>query len=267
MFNSTQQITLKASMQEFWNFNKNFIILQPILIIAFYSLLLLWPDKLLYNNIFHPSLTQDSQYLIHQIDYGMGSNRMLILLTILLILFLCTNGYLTKIKKQSRYTTMPISDNYRIVTLWLYSIFIVLIACTTLYIIDQSTVMLFKHYYFDQVSLAKEELGILYPKELRSSYFTSIALEHYIGISLGILFLLPLFHLAYFLFKKRSLLYSAFLYILIATGSTYIYSQLIIADTVTLSPEGLGFVRPIFLVIFAILNIIAFKHALKEREV
>lgn len=254
-------------MQEFWNFNKNFIILQPILIVAFYALLLLWPGKLLYNNIFHSSLTMDGEYLIHQIDYGMGSNRMLILFTILVIIVLCTHSYLTKIKKQSRYTTMPISDNYRIATLWLYSIFIVLLGCTTLYIIDQSTVMLFKHYYFDQVILAKEELGILYPKVLRSSYFTTIALEHYLGISFGILFLLPLFHLAYFLFKKRSLLYTALLYILIATSSTYVYAQLPIPDTVTLSPEGLGFVRPIFLVIFAIINVIAFKYALKEREV
>lgn len=267
MFNNLQKITLAASLKEFWIFNKTYLILLPILIIVLYIVNLLLPSNLLYISLVQPELLQQEDYLLQLIDRGFGEHRILLFLIQYIIVAICTHSYLKRIKKQSRYTTMPITDSYRIASLWFYAITTILVGCLTLYIMDHSTVMLFKHYYLERSLQVNQELGILYPIDSRTSYFSVLRNESYLATLLSVFLLLPLLHLAHFLFKKRSILYSALLYLLILSSSAYIYAEFIGNKYLTVPLPDLGFIKPLILLVIVSTYILAFKHALREREI
>ncbi|MEJ5054886.1 hypothetical protein [Sphingobacterium sp. MYb382] len=269
MLNKTQKITLTASIQEFWNFNKNFILLLPVIQVIVLLFNLLHPNGLIYNTVFNTELINNSQFIRNEIHNGFGPSRMMALFVTLPIIILCTHRYLSHIKKQSRYTTMPISDNYRIITLWIFSIAIAIIGSLTLYIIDQSLVGLMKHFFAEKSHVANETAGILYPAYYWNTYFTPLEPEKYRAVSFGIFLFLPAIHLAYFLFRKHSLLYTALLYACLIGGAIIItikmsYTQLRIQ---TIASPAEMWIKLLFIAIILSLFILAFKHALKEREV
>lgn len=269
MLNKTQKITLTASIREFWIFNKNFILLLPVIQIIILLFNLLHPNGLIYNTLFNTELASDPNFIRQEIYNGFGPSRMIALFATLPIIVLCTHRYLSHIKKQSRYTTMPISDSYRILTLWIFSIAIAIIGAFTLYIMDQAFVGLMKHFFAEKSLLANENAGILYPTYYWNTYFTPLDAEKYRAVSFGIFLFLPAIHLAYFLFRKHSLLYTALLYACLIGGAIIItikmsYTQVRIQAIA--SPVEM-WVKLLFIAIILSLFILAFKHALKEREV
>lgn len=108
------------------------------------------PTKFIYQIIETPSLGNDEQFLIREMTSGLGHMRGIILLLPFIFLFVCTSRYLFCVKKHSRYTTMPISDLHRIITLWFFTFVIMTIGNLTFYVLDLSTVSIFKLLFMEK---------------------------------------------------------------------------------------------------------------------
>lgn len=266
MLNNITQRTLIASLKEFWAFNGRYLFILPLAIIVVHLIFLLNPGSFLYQVLNNPPLINDNTFLINKMDHGYSSNRAAFLIIPFFFILYCTSRYLFRIKKYSRYTTMPIPDRDRVQTLWFYSFVFTFIGGLTLFLLDQSTVALFKHFLSAKTITAKEEIGILYPVKSDSSHFTALEPFQYLAPFIYLL-ILPLYHLAHFLFKKYSLLLTSLLGILVITISALIYFKLNNHHlAVNILPETLFMKLLPTLIIMSVYGL-AFRYILKEREV
>ncbi|SMG22468.1 hypothetical protein [Sphingobacterium psychroaquaticum] len=267
MLNSIQQKNLIASIKEFWSFNRKTILYLPLTLIVLYGAYLLSPTKFIYQIIETPSLGNDEQFLVREMTSGLGHMRGIILLLPFIFLFVCTSRYLFRVKKHSRYTTMPISDLHRIITLWFFTFVIMTIGNLTFYVLDLSTVSIFKLLFMEKTTLANIEVGILYPTYSQASYFKTLDPIYY-AFPLIFFQVIPLYQIAHFLFKKNSLFYSILLYTLVMAITFFLYLKWMLhqGNITTIRPENILIgLLPVFIVIG--LYLVTFRYLLKEREV
>lgn len=268
MLDKRQQLTMLASIKEFWTYNKNYIYVLPFLCLILFVLYLLKPGMYLNKLLFDPAQLENPYHVVQQMTYGYDNIRILVTLVIPIMIVLSSHNYLMNIKSQSRFLTTPITDGHRILTLWLYAILISFIGMATLYLLDVATVALFRHYFFEETQALNESIGNLYIHYDDHSYFEAIDLSKRILLTSGFLFMLPFYHLMYFLFKKRSILWSSLLYIFLIGITVYAYTNLLppgvlIPYNLPVKQTIISFTNLSLIALF----IITLRFALKEREV
>lgn len=267
MLDKRQQLTMLASIKEFWSYNKNYIYVTPFICLIIFTLYMIKPGMYLNSKLFDPSQLESPYAVAHQMAHGYSNLRIFLTLILPIMIIAFSHGYLMKIKKQSRFLTTPITDVQRITTLWLFSIGLMTIGTLTFHLLDTVTVAIFKHYLFEEVQTLNESIGNLYVYYTDQSYFQTISLSHRITLGLGFLFVLPLYHLMYFLFKRRSLLFTTLLYTLLMIVFSYIRVKFLFDDSPRFDLPAKDWVLQITTFVGIFLYIVTLHFALKEREI
>lgn len=267
MLDKRQQLTMLASIKEFWTYNKNYIYVLPFVAILVQVLFLIKPEAYLNKLLFSPSALESPYVISQHMLYGYGNMRVFLLAIVPLMIILCSHNYLIKIKIQSRFLTTPITDSQRIGTLWLFTILISVIGTLNFYLIDLATATLFKHYLWDETQRINESIGVLYPNYGANSYFEHVPLIQAAKLPLAFCIALPLYHLMYFMFAKRSILLSSILYVLIIVSLTLIYTRFFSNNFFAVAVPAKSYIVNLLYVLVIGAYIVSLRFALKEREV
>lgn len=213
---------LLISLKEFWEFNRLKLIAVPFAVLICWLIYFLWPGRILNLMFIHPELLDDRNLpniFLYSSDI---SSRIILFLLMPLFIFICSNPYLKQLNKSVRTTLIPISKIERIITLYFYSILIIVSILLVFYLLDTALISYVKNNYLEKVNQIYVASGDLYPDYKFGTYFVSAPREAYYGFTIVTLLILPFYHLSTQFFKKNSIIWSLLLYAGILSASIYL---------------------------------------------